>query len=392
MFPADPSQRHVPVRSPSRGPSPITAALAILLLIVAAALVYTVLRSRNLRAVAPAPVAAPIEPRAILARGDLASDEQGTIELFQRTSPSVVHVTSIVTARSGLSMNVLEIPQGTGTGFVWDTAGHVVTNFHVVKDGSSYEVTLSDGTRWRAVKVGTEPDKDLAVLRIEAPADKLRAIAIGESSNLQVGQKVFAIGNPFGLDQSLTTGIISGLDREIKSVSGRTIQGVVQTDAAINPGNSGGPLLDSAGRLIGVNTAIYSPSGAYAGIGFAVPADTVNRIVPELIAHGKVIRPGIGIVPLPDQIARRNGIEGLVVREAPQGGAAAKAGLVGIIDTPTGRSVLGDVIVGVDGKPVRELDDLYQAVDKKKVGDEVVLDVVRNGEKRTIKIALQALN
>src|SRR5690606_24114039 len=271
-----------------------------LLLLVAGALAFT-LWQRGQQAKEPPP---PAEPRLVAARGDLASEEKTTIELFQRTSPSVVHVTNLKVRRSGWSMNVMEIPQGTGSGFLWDTSGHVVTNYHVVRGSDLAEVTLSDGTRWRAALVGVEPDKDLAVLRIDAPAEKLRGIAIGVSKDLQVGQKVFAIGNPFGLDQTLTTGIISGLDREIKSISGRPIQGVIQTDAAINPGNSGGPLLDSAGRVIGVNTAIYSPSGAYAGVGFAVPIDTVNRIVPQLIENGKYQPPVLGI-RINDQISRR---------------------------------------------------------------------------------------
>jgi S1-C subfamily serine protease len=249
---------------------------------------------------------------------------------------------------------------------------------------------------WRAKIVGAEPDKDLAVLRIEAPPEKLRAIAVGTSADLQVGQKVFAIGNPFGLDQTLTTGVISGLNREIKSLTGRPIQGVIQTDAAINPGNSGGPLLDSAGRLIGVNTAIYSPSGAYAGIGFAVPVDTVNRIVPQLVAHGKVVRPGLGIVPEQADIARQlklRGLlkqEGVLVRSVPPGSSAEQAGLVGMTQGQRG-VILGDLIVGIDGQQISELNDLYRELDKHSVGDVVVLDVVRSSEKREVKLTLQAL-
>jgi S1-C subfamily serine protease len=376
-----------PVPPPTRGPSPATALLAVLLLLVAGALVYTVLQVRT-RTAPPAPV---LEPRSITARGDLAADERSNIELFQASSPSVVHVTNLAVRRNAYSMNVFEIPQGTGSGFLWDTAGHVVTNYHVIKDSDRAEVTLSDGTRWKAEIVGKEPDKDLAVLRIQAPAAKLRALAIGTSRDLQVGQKVFAIGNPFGLDQTLTTGVISGLDREIKSVSGRPIQGVVQTDAAINPGNSGGPLLDSAGRLIGVNTAIYSPSGAYAGIGFAVPVDTINRVVPQLIASGRVERPGLGIGTVPDRYARSLGVEGLVIAHVAPGSAAEAAGLAGVVPTETGGYALGDVIVTVDGKPVRELDDLYLLLDDHKVGDVVELGVVRGGKRRTVSATLKAL-
>jgi S1-C subfamily serine protease len=229
--------------------------------------------------------------RLVTARGDLAEDEKNTIDLFESASGSVVYITGIELRRSFFSLNIYEIPQGTGSGFMWDKDGRIVTNYHVIEDASRVEVTLADHSSWKAIVVGVSPDKDIAVLQISAPVDKLRPILIGESKNLRVGQKVFAIGNPFGLDQTMTTGIVSALGREIQSVTGRTIQDVIQTDAAINPGNSGGPLLDSAGRLIGVNTAIYSPTGASAGIGFAVPVDIVNRVVPEIIKFGKVMRP-----------------------------------------------------------------------------------------------------
>ncbi len=226
--------------------------------------------------------------RAVTARGELFTDEKSTISLFKQASPSVVHITAITVQRDFFSLNLYQIPEGTGSGFVWDTNGNIITNFHVIQNADAAQVTLADQSAWKARRVGAAPDKDLAVLRIDAPANRLKAIPLGTSKDLQVGQRVFAIGNPFGLDQSLTTGVISALGREIESVTRRPIQGVIQTDAAINPGNSGGPLLDSAGRLIGVNTAIYSPSGGSAGIGFAIPADTVNRIVPELIRYGKI--------------------------------------------------------------------------------------------------------
>jgi S1-C subfamily serine protease len=388
--PYEPASRPAP-----RGPGAQARILAILLLAVAAALIFVVLRQRGERPPRP-PETAPAEPRALTPRGDLAADELSTIDLFREVSPAVVHVTSVNVQRSRLNLNVFEIPQGTGSGFLWDTSGHVVTNFHVIRGGTRAEVTLHDNTVWRAKIVGAEPDKDLAVLRIEAPPEKLRAIAVGTSADLQVGQKVFAIGNPFGLDQTLTTGVISGLNREIKSLTGRPIQGVIQTDAAINPGNSGGPLLDSAGRLIGVNTAIYSPSGAYAGIGFAVPVDTVNRIVPQLVAHGKVVRPGLGIVPEQADIARQlklRGLlkdEGVLVRSVPPGSSAEQAGLVGMTQGQRG-VILGDLIVGIDGQQISELNDLYRELDKHSVGDVVVLDVVRSSEKREVKLTLQAL-
>jgi S1-C subfamily serine protease len=376
--------------SPSRGPSAVSRWLAILLLIVAGALVWTVLRDRQRSE--PEAVAAVPEPRAITPRGDLSGEEQSTIELFRQSSPSVVHVTSVEVRRSRVTLSEHEIPQGTGSGFLWDSDGHVVTNFHVIQHGSQADVTLNDNTVWKAKIVGVAEDKDLAVLKIDVPKDKLRPLAVGTSNNLQVGQKVFAIGNPFGLDQTLTTGVISGLGREIQSVSQRPISDVIQTDAAINPGNSGGPLLDSAGRLIGINTAIYSPSGAYAGIGFAVPVDTINLIVPELVAHGKVVRPGLGIQIAAENIARQLNLKGVLILEVQPDGAAAHAGLAGTRKAADGRWVLGDVIVGIEDHPIKDVNDLYRELDKHKVGDVVPLDVVRPGsDKRQVKVTLQAL-
>jgi S1-C subfamily serine protease len=378
-----------PTTPPARGPTAATRWLAILLLIVAGGLVWVVLRDRQRSE--PSATATVPEPRAITPRGELAGEEQSTIELYRQGSPSVVHVTSVDVRRSRLTLSEHEIPQGTGSGFVWDSNGHVVTNFHVIQHGTQADVTLNDNTVWKAKIVGVAEDKDLAVLKIEAPKDKLRPISVGTSSNLQVGQKVFAIGNPFGLDQTLTTGIISGLGREIQSVSRRPIRDVIQTDAAINPGNSGGPLLDSAGRLIGINTAIYSPSGAYAGIGFAVPVDTINLIVPELVSHGRVVRPGLGIYFAAENIARQLNLKGVLVLEVQPGGAADKAGLIGTQKGTNGRWVLGDVIVSMDSQPLTDVNDLYRELDKHKVGDTIALDVVRGGEKRQVKVTLQAL-
>jgi S1-C subfamily serine protease len=361
--------------------------LAILLLLVAGALVYTVVRQRS----SGDRSAVPAEPREITPRGDLAADENSTIELFKKSSPSVVHITSIETRRSRLDLNVTEIPQGTGTGFVWDASGHIVTNCHVVATATHAEVTLSDNTVWRAEIVGTACDNDLAVLKIDAPTDKLTPIDVGTSADLVVGQKVFAIGNPFGLDQTLTTGIISGLGREIMSVSRRPIYGVIQTDAAINPGNSGGPLLDSHGRIIGINTAIYSPSGASAGIGFAVPVDAVNRVVPQLIAHGKVLRPGLGVAIVDDRVAARLRIKGVMIAKVPPGSAAARADLHGVSVGPNGEEVWGDVIVAIDGQPVSSSTDLYRALDTKQVGDTMRLKINRLGQQLEIEVTLQAL-
>src|SRR3989475_11158352 len=252
-------------------------------------------------------------PRAVSPRGELLSDEKSTIALFRQASPAVVNITAIGVQQDLFTLNLYQIPQGTGSGVVWDTNGNVITNFHVIQNADAAQVTLADQSNWKARVVGVAPDKDLAVLRIDAPATRLRPIPIGTSKDLQVGQGVFAIGNPFGLDQTLTTGVISALGREIESVTRRPIQGVIQTDAAVNPGNSGGPLLDSAGRLIGVNAAIYSPSGASAGIGFAIPVDEVNRVVPELIRAGQVVRAGLKIQLAEEPVMRRLGLDGALI-------------------------------------------------------------------------------
>ncbi|MBN1361460.1 MAG: trypsin-like peptidase domain-containing protein [Sedimentisphaerales bacterium] len=330
-------------------------------------------------------------PRAVTPRGDLAQDEQSTIELFRRASPSVVYITSLRVGRD-FSFNVLKIPQGAGSGFVWDANGYIVTNYHVIQNAQAADVTLADHSTWPAELVGTEPDKDLAVLKIQAPPGRLPAIAVGTSSDLEVGQKVFAIGNPFGFDQTLTTGVISGLGREIESVTNRPIAGVIQTDAAINPGNSGGPLLDSAGRVIGINTAIVSPSGAYAGVGFAVPIDAVNRIVPQLIRDGRVRKAGLGITPAEDAVARRVGVrEGVLVLNVARASAAEQAGLRPTRVDARGAIVLGDVIVAIDGDPVRELRDLYRILDTHEVGDIVRLRLRRSGGEVNVDVTLQEL-
>src|SRR5512142_1817410 len=268
----------------------------------------------------------PAEPRPVTPRGDLAADEKATIELFRRSSPSVAFITTLAQQPMGF-FEIQEVPQGAGSGIVWDAQGHVVTNFHVIQGASAARVALHDRSEWPATLVGVAPDQDLAVLRIRAPKDKLVPILVGTSRDLQVGQKVFAIGNPFGLDFTLTTGIVSALGRSIPALTGRRIDDVVQTDAAINPGNSGGPLLDSAGRLIGVNTQIASPSGASAGVGFAVPVDTVNEVVPELIAHGKIVRPRLGVIPATENIAQQLGVSGVLVLSVTPGSPAQRAGI-----------------------------------------------------------------
>jgi S1-C subfamily serine protease len=286
----------------------------------------------------------------------------------------------------------MEVPQGSGSGFIWNKQGHIVTNFHVIYGANSIKVTLADRTEYQAKVVGADPDHDLAVLQIQAPDSQLEPLAIGSSNDLRVGQKVLAIGNPFGLDHTLTTGVVSALGRTIKSMSNRTIEGAIQTDAAINPGNSGGPLLDSAGRLIGVNTQIVSPSGASAGIGFAVPVDTVNRIVPELIKHGQLIRPGLGVSLVPDSMAKRWGIKGLIIGRVTRGGPADRIGLKGVRETATGRIQLGDIIVSVAGKPVTTVDDLMDVMEEHKVGDHVSVEILRGNRREKVSAILQAVN
>jgi S1-C subfamily serine protease len=332
-----------------------------------------------------------VAPRAVSPRGELNPEEKTTIALFRRASPAVVNITTLTVARDFFTLNLLQIPEGTGSGFIWDDTGNVVTNFHVIQNADVAQVTLADHSTWKARRVGVAPDKDLAVLKIDAPKGRLHPIPIGASKDLQVGQRVFAIGNPFGLDQTLTTGIISALGREIDSVTGRPIQGVIQTDAAINPGNSGGPLLDSAGRLIGVNTAILSPSGASVGIGFAIPVDTVNLVVPQLTRFGKVIRPGLGIQVAEDQLARQLGLAGVLIVEVTPNGAAARAGLRSTRREASGRMRLGDVIVAIDGKPVKSVNDLFVLLEQYRVGDAIVLTVMRDGAREQFKITLEAV-
>ena len=282
-----------------------------------------------------------------------------------------------------------QVPRGTGTGFVWDSRGHIVTNFHVIQEGSGARVTLADQSSWPANLVGAFPDRDLAVLKIDAPADKLPAIALGSSRDLQVGQKVFAIGNPFGLDQTLTTGIVSALNREIESFNNRSLRGVIQTDAAINPGNSGGPLLDSAGRLIGVNTQIASPSGASAGIGFAIPVDEVNRVVPRLIRDGRITRPALGISAAGDNIQRALRLPpGVALVQVQPNGPAGRAGLRPFARAADGSVVAGDVITALNDEAVNNLDDMLTLLEKRQPGDKVTLSVWRAGKSRQQVVTL----
>ena len=331
------------------------------------------------------------QPRVVTPRGDLADDEKSTIEIFRKASPSVVHITTLSHRRDRLSLNVFEIPEGTGTGFIYDAAGHIVTNYHVIRSAQAAKVTLADHSTWNARLVGYEPNKDLAVLRIDAPVERLRPIDIGASSDLQVGQKVFAIGCPFGLDQTLTTGVISGVGREIQSVGGRPIEGAIQTDAAINPGNSGGPLLDSAGRLIGVNTQIVSPSGAYSGVGFAVPVDIVNQVVPELIEHGRIQRAILGLRVFEDSLARSLGVEtGALVQDVIEGSAADAAGIEPTYVDENGNIHLGDILLEIAGRRIESMADVFKALDGHKPGEQITVVVARNGMRKSMNVALQA--
>ena len=328
-------------------------------------------------------------PRAVSPRGPLGADELAQIDLFKKTSPSVVHITSLGVQRDLFSMNVQEVPRGTGTGFVWDTAGHIVTNYHVIQGANGARVTLADQSTYDAKMVGAFPDRDLAVLRIDAPKEKLPPIALGSSRDLQVGQRVYAIGNPFGLDQTLTLGIVSALGREIESFNNRTIKGVIQTDAAINPGNSGGPLLDSAGRLIGVNTQIASPSGASAGIGFSIPADEVNRIVPRLIKDGRFVRPAIGVSAGPANFHKALGLpKGVAIVQVGNGSPAAKAGLQAFRRGSRGEVVQGDVITAINDEPVGDLDDMLAVLEKRQAGESVQLTLWREGRSRRQQVIL----
>ncbi|KAL3813794.1 hypothetical protein ACJIZ3_015062 [Penstemon smallii] len=320
----------------------------------------------------------------------LQTDELATVRLFQENTPSVVNITNLASRQDAFTLDVLEVPQGSGSGFVWDIQGHIVTNYHVIRGASDVRVTLADQSTYDAKVVGFDQDKDVAVLRIDAPKDKLRPIPIGVSADLLVGQKVYAIGNPFGLDHTLTTGVISGLRREISSAAtGRPIQDVIQTDAAINPGNSGGPLLDSAGNLIGINTAIYSPSGASSGVGFSIPVDTVSGIVDQLVKFGKVTRPILGIKFAPDQSVEQLGVSGVLVLDAPPNGPAGKAGLLSTKRDSYGRLILGDIITSVNGKKVSNGSDLYRILDQCKVGERVIVEVLRGDHIEKIPVTLE---
>lgn len=339
-----------------------------------------------------APVA---EPRIVTPRGDLAEDERSTIDLFRNARDSVVFISTRQRVADFWTRNVYSVPRGSGSGLIWDEAGHILTNYHVIEGASEAQIQMSDGRQFNAQLVGVSPQHDLAVLKIggvgfSAPT----RIPIGTSSDLQVGQNVFAIGNPFGLDWTLTKGVVSALDRSLPNENGPDIRHLIQTDAAVNPGNSGGPLLDSAGRLIGINTAIYSPSGASAGISFAVPVDTVMRVVPQLIANGRYTRPALGIESdeeINDRLKRATGIDGVFILSVEPGSIAERVGLVGVQRTRRGIRP-GDVIVALNSRPVSRFGDLLARLDDFQVGQRVQLTLLRAGEERNVSVELQPGN
>lgn len=342
------------------------------------------------RSTPPPPPTSSAEPRlpspappAPLSSGARTEDERNTISVFRTVAQSTVFVTQTRIVVDFLG-DEQEVAAGSGSGFVWDEVGHIVTNYHVVQGARALRVTFQNQKTFDAKVVGVEPRKDIAVLKVDVPAELLKPVTVGQHANLDVGQKAIAIGNPFGLDHTLTTGVISALGRQVHGIGGVTIRDMIQTDTAINPGNSGGPLLDSSGTLIGMNTMIFSKSGAYAGIGFAVPATTIGRIVPQIIAKGHAEQLGfeIQIDPL-GRLEHRFGIRGVAVLAVPPDGAAARAGMRGIQQTADGL-LLGDVITGVDDQKVQDFDDLYNALDQHHAGDTVNVRLQRQRESLSV--------
>ena len=315
------------------------------------------------------------------------NDEKNTTDIFSQASPAVVSVTSSALRRAMFSPNVLEVPKGAGSGFIWSENGLVVTNFHVISGADKLTVTIAEED-FAAEVVGVAPERDLAVLRLAERPKDLTVLPLGDSAELSVGRKVLAIGNPFGLDTSLTVGIVSALDREIRSPSNRTISGVIQTDAAINPGNSGGPLLNSLGQLVGVNTAIYSPSGGSAGIGFAIPVNLVKEVVPQLIAYGKILRPVLGVELASDRWTRRYGVKGVAIIRVLRGLPAAEAGMQGASRNRRGEIILGDIITHIEEQPILSQDDYLSALEKYKVGDTISLTAQRGETTQNFDVTL----
>jgi 2-alkenal reductase len=355
------------------------ASIILLCLIIAVVFYFTLFIDHGRRIVS--------EPREIFPRGDLADFEKSTIAIFNSAAPSVVYIFT-ENAESGF-FGRREIRQGTGSGFLWDRHGHVVTNFHVIQGAQSIQVRLDSGEAIPAIYVGGSPDHDLAVIRLRSTPQRMQPIPVGTSKDLAVGQAVFAIGNPFGLARTLTTGVISALDRRLPTAAGREVLGVIQTDAAINPGNSGGPLIDSAGRLIGVNTAIISGSGGSAGISFSVPVDVVNRIVPQLITQGKVPRPGIGIIVLDEERAASLGVMGVVIDRIIPGSEADRAGLQGI---DYRNQHIGDIIVAAGNKQVKNIEDFIQILENYDIGQQIMLDIRRGNQIRKVEVKIMDIS
>jgi len=319
--------------------------------------------------------------------------EKNNIRIYNEVAPSVVNVTNIQQTRDFFFGVTQEVPRGAGSGFVWDEEGHIVTNYHVIQGGTNFTVSfLNDNTQYEAKFIGGEPKKDIAILKLKKKPKTLKPITVGSSQGLKVGQAVVAIGHPFKFDHTFTAGVVSATGRKILGVGGVTINDMIQTDAAINPGNSGGPLLDSRGRLIAMNTMIISKTGQSSGLGFGVPVDTVKRIVPQIITHGKVIRPGLGVVFLDEDVAHRYfGSKGLVIKYLDEKGSAAQAGLQGLAQDRFGRVILGDIITHIDGKEVNSFDDIFQHIDSKKIGDEVTVTYIRGNKKRKVRVKLKEL-
>jgi S1-C subfamily serine protease len=333
-----------------------------------------------------------VKPHVVTARGELSNIEKTNIELFRQASPSVVYITTLTEMVNVWTRDITRIPRGTGSGFIWDNHGHIITNYHVLQGASEIRIGLSDHRTFKAILVGASPDDDIAVLRMPIVPNMPSPLPIGSSHDLNVGQMMYAIGNPFGLDQTLTTGIVSALDRSLFNDNGSQIKGLIQTDAAINPGNSGGPLLDSAGRVVGINTAIYSPSGVYAGIGFAVPVDTVNRIVPQLISHGKYERPKLGITidsELNKRITEQYNIKGVAVIEVHKGSSAEAAGLKGVEMMDSAHLIPGDIILGIDSHEIDSINTLLNTLDNYTIGDSIKLRYLRGKREHTISIILK---
>ncbi|HKP63439.1 MAG TPA: trypsin-like peptidase domain-containing protein [Polyangiales bacterium] len=370
----------------SRRTTRLLSLLIVALVIAVAALSYRMLRLENY--VMPRNQPALGVPRPIAPSTSLAAGEKQRIALFDRTWKSVVHITTLAVRADPFRLNVMEVPRGTGSGFVWDEHGHIVTNFHVISGADQARVTFADRSTVSAQLVGVSARNDVAVLRVVGMPKTVTPLPVGTSRNLVVGQDVIAIGSPFGLDYTLSTGVISGLGREIMGAGGLPIGGVIQTDAAINPGNSGGPLIDSSGRLIGVNTAILSPSGASAGVGFAVPVDTVARVVPQLIAYGREVRPELGVSLADDSVSERFGLPGVLVLGVAEGSPAQKVGIQPTQRDANGDIMLGDIITQIQGEPMHKTADVLLQLEKHKAGDTVTVTTVRGGEPKTLSVVL----